>query len=138
MIDTKIERFKSAGLSSYALSHSSLVRVDFGVGQVDHLQTNDFGVVDPWSLFKRQEIGRRRLAGVLEGKQILEFGSGDGRNFREAGYSGSIITGVEIEGWRNELARHNLVGIEKRPEEKVKLWTGDASAYLRMRSESVV
>jgi len=139
MIDARLERFTKTtplDITTLTLKRAGFTRVNLAGENVDHLETWDFDTKDPWSVFKRQEIGIRRLAGWFNGQTVLEFGSGDGRNFREAGKDATRVIGVEKEEWRSAAAWHNLVNIEGRSPETVEIWTGCAVDYLtKLRDE---
>lgn len=107
-------------------------QVDLTVLEIDgrtipHLQTVDFPVSDPWSLHLRRVVANLRTRGVFNGISVTELGIGDGRNIREVGLNVAGVFGVDIEGWRVEVASVNL-GTLKPP---LELWVGDAVTYLQ-------
>lgn len=95
-------------------------------------ETADFPRDDPWSRLTRTVIANLAAAGQFDGRNILEAGLGDGRNIFAAGFAGNTsghLIGVELDGWRLELARENLatVGVDHG---RVSLHEGDIIDWL--------
>lgn len=108
---------------------------DVGGKEVELLETADFPLGDPWSELLRGRIEAIADEGDFDGAIILEAGSGDGRNALAAGIwdssRGITYVGVDVDGWRSQLARHNFdtVGV---PEENALLLEGDIIEWLEI------
>ena len=91
----------------------------------------DFKLIDRWSRHFRESLRRIRKKGGFRG-DFFEAGIGDGRNVLAAGVheGDGKIRGVELEGWRLYLTRHNLGTTLEIPESRLELHEGDVVEYL--------
>jgi len=106
-------------------------RLEIGESSIPWVETADFPITDPWSVHTRNVIRRVRSTGGFAG-DFFEAGIGDARNVVLTGAHkhGRNITGVDLDGWRVNLAEQNLarVGI---PQERLRLHQADVVAFLQ-------
>lgn len=108
---------------------------DVGGSEVELRETSDFPFGDPWSVLLRKRLGEIAEAGDFDGSTVIEAGIGDGRNALAAGIwdTDRSITyvGVDVDGWRLDLARENFetVGVA---DEDALLLEGDVIEWLKL------
>lgn len=100
----------------------------------DWRETADFPIDDPWSRHTRGAITVVRAMGGFRG-DYTEAGIGDVRNAVAAGaheqaMRGSTITGIDVDGWRLDVARKNLANVGV-PAANVQLHEGDVVGFLQ-------
>lgn len=100
-------------------------------GQVQHLETRDFPLTDPWSEYLRKIIAGVRDRGVFNGRLVTEFGVGDGRNLRLLESRPAGMLGIDVESWRVEVAGANFVSDTHLARIPLELWSGDAVGFLQ-------
>lgn len=111
-----------------------------GEQQIPVLETGDFPFDDPWSTLTRQVVSGLREEGAFDGQDFLEAGIGDGRNTilaADLGEGGAqTLTGIELDNWRLDLARHNLslVGLDSG---RLALHRGDIVEWLESGDQPI-
>lgn len=98
---------------------------------VPHLETKDFPISDPWSVYLREILGKTRDQGVFTGQPVTEFGIGDGRNVRVLGLHPTSVLGVDVENWRVGVAGANLTTDPDFSKTPLELWSADAVDFLQ-------
>ena len=95
------------------------------------IETSDFPVDDPWSQHTRRVISGIRAQGGFR-SDLFEAGVGDGRNIITAGahLDGRKIVGVDLDGWRLDIARENFTNL-KVPDERITLHEEDAVSFIK-------
>lgn len=128
----ELERYLPESSINFSFSPSAvtLTTLEAGGRVVPHLETPDFPVEDPWSVFFRSTIARLRNEGAFIGKEVNEGGIGDGRNILEAGHGIAGVLGLDIEYWRVGVASVNLSpkGLAL---PNTELWRADAVDFLQ-------
>lgn len=127
-----IGRKKDVGAARefYGGNHTYL-DLPHGHGRVPWVEAADFPITDPWTTHTRHVLGIIQRQGGFQG-DFLEAGIGDGRNVVAAGVhrSDAKIRGIDIDGWRGELAGHNLRTTLGIPDSRLDLQIGDVVSYL--------
>ena len=130
-IQTNIERYIPKDAVKLPQYQVGITTIGVGGSIFQHIETLDFPLHDPWSLFMRGVVARVRQRRGFEGQLVTELGIGDGRNIREAGRGVKEVLGVDIEEWRLKAAGVNLVTGPARLEIPVELWRAEAVEFLR-------
>lgn len=95
------------------------------------IETSDFRTQDPWSVHMRQVLATIQAQGCLRGN-FFEAGMGDGRNIIASGVhkNSEMITGIDLDFWRLNMARHNLenLGLSS---ERLDFHQGDVVGFLQ-------
>lgn len=116
---------------------NGLRTLEIGNRAVEIHQTPDFPVEDPWSTHTRSVLQKLHEGDELRGN-IFEAGVGDGRNLfavdiHERGRGIPEVTGVDIDGWRLDLAKRNLAEARV-SSERVVFHQGDVVDLLHRRT----